>query len=1550
MADNIAQATGFLGSLGINTHGGDYLDGYKNSSLIIQSLKYIGISTVRDAFSQYGQSAPVLEAMADAGIKFDFRVRYDLPASGEAGLDAFIDALKAFQAEHPGAVISIEGINEINLNDFSYNGDSSLAAAANFQKDLYTAIKADPDLADVAVINLSVAYDSAEAYAAVGDLGAYSDYANAHTYTITGTTADKQMENSLELAKDASSGDPVVITETGYTTLESEDGVGASETAQAKLILNNLFNAYENGSQQTYIYELLDTPNAAFRGEKETQFGIFNADGTPKLAATALHNLTTILSYGDDGSANTSVGTAFTMSGTPTNTHSMVLGKSGDVYDIVVWAEKKVWDEATETDVTNAPVNVTIDLGEVESVIRVYDPLVGLEPIAVYTNVSSFKIPLSDHPLIIEVGADEAVQETVETVSANQTMTAEEFIAQIDDLADSSGLASVTLTDTHMLAVSSIETMKYMIANYGDVLSKVVGGYSFAVTYGQSSWQKTQEFDASGSLTQRTEYGLKNGEVVSKCVYHTDGSYETYAYGITGQAYTTDHVTYDANGKVVEIERLHADGTLAYLETRESDGSKHSITYDTLGRKVTEVDLDALGTKTTSTYDPSTGKLKQVVKEADGDVYVDVYLNGLKSSETVSSHEGWKEVITYDTATGKMLTDLTTWSDGSAVNKIYTNGVLMKQYERHADGTLDNYWFNITGKTYVTEHQSLNSSGAVVKIERLHADGTYDYLETRATDGSKHLVYYNTAGKTVTDVVIAADGTNTTSTFDPATAKITKLVVKETDGDILTTAYSTGVKTSLNIVSHDGWKETLTYDTSGKVLTDLTTYSDGSAVNKIYTSGVLMKQYVRNADGTLDNYVYNITGKTYVTEHQSLNASGAITKIERLHADGTYDYLETRATDGGKHVVYYNSAGKVTTDVVIAADGTNTTSTFDPATAKITKLVVKETDGDVLTTAYSSGVKTSLNIASHDGWKETITYDTSGKVLTDLTTYSDGSAVNKIYTGGVLMKQYVRNADGTLDNYVYNITGKTYVTEHQSLTSAGVVKAIDRLHADGTYDYQEIRGTDGSKHLVYYNTAGKTVTDVVIAADGTNTTSTFDPATAKITKLVVKETDGDVLTTLYTSGVKTTLAVVSHDGWTETVTYDTAGKILTDLTNYADGSVVNKIYTSGVLIKQYVQNADGSLDNYFYNITGKTYVTEHQSVSTSGKVTFVERLHSDGTYDYVESNNTDGSRHLVYYNTAGKVTTDVAIASDGTNVTMTYDVATGDVAQRVVKETDGDIFTSTYTSGVRTTYSIVSHEGWNETLTYDKTTGKVLTDLTNYADGGAVNKIYTDGVLMKQYERHADGSLDNYFYNITGKTYVTEHQSTNTAGVVTYIERFHADGTFDYQETRATDGSKVINNYTTAGALLNHSEINADGSRNVDYYLQDGTGNIRHDALNTSSTVVVSDMEYANGTHTVYSYANSQTLDGGSLADTFYFRTTLNGDLVYEGGNDTVYNFDLTSGGGNIFVDDAFASSFSDLQLTQKGSDVLVTFDTNDTILLKATTVSAVTSDHFVFG
>lgn len=49
----------------------------------------------------------------------------------------------------------------------------------------------------------------------------------------------------------------------------------------------------------TYLYELFDRDSSASNTNPEANFGLFNSDGTPKLAATAIHNLTTILA--DDG-------------------------------------------------------------------------------------------------------------------------------------------------------------------------------------------------------------------------------------------------------------------------------------------------------------------------------------------------------------------------------------------------------------------------------------------------------------------------------------------------------------------------------------------------------------------------------------------------------------------------------------------------------------------------------------------------------------------------------------------------------------------------------------------------------------------------------------------------------------------------------------------------------------------------------------------------------------------------------------------------------------------------------------------------------------------------------------------------------------------------------------------------------------------------------------------------------------------------------------------------------------------------------------------------
>jgi hypothetical protein len=1063
MSNSNSTASSFLSSLGVNTHGGDYLDAYDNSSLIIESLNYISISRVRDAYSTYGQASPVLDAMAAAGITFDFRVRSCTAVGGTAALTQYIADLKAFVAEHPGSIVSIEGLNEVNLDtSLSYKGLTGAAAGAAFQHDLYLAIKADPVLSHIGVINLSVANNSSTAYATIGDLGAYSDYANAHAYTTTTGSTDSQIETTLGLAQKASSGDPLVITETGITTYKADSYVGASETAQAKIILNDLFEAYEDGSVSTYLYELFDEPSAAAtRGEKEAHFGLFNADGSPKLAAIALHNLTTILSSGASGATATTFN--YSLGGAPSQTHSMLLAKSGGVEDLVVWADKQVWNPTTDTDITNPAVSVTVTLDHVEPLVYVYDPLSGLTPIAVYKNVSSFKIPVSDHPLVVEFGASGAVQEQTETVSANLTMTSAEFVAQMADLKGASGLQSVTLSDTHTLAVSSLETMNYLIAHYGTLLGKISGGYNFSVTYGQPTWTKVQNFDAAGNLTLRTEYGLTNGVVMSKAVFHTDGSVENYAYNITGQAYTSTH-------------------------------------------------------------------------------------------------------------------------------------------------------------------QVRNAAGSTTLFERFHADGTYDYRDVHGTDGSRDTAYYNSLGKMATDVKLASDGTNTTITYNTTTGYATRQVVTETDGDVLTTVYTNGIKSSYVQASHLGWTETTTYDTAtGKMLTDYTAYSDGSAVMKKYTAGVLTSQNVLHADGSADNYAYNIAGQTYTSIHQATNAAGGITLIERFHADGTYDYREVRASDGSRDIANYNSLGKMTTDVKIAADGTNT--------------------------------------------------------------------------------------------------------------------------------------------AIYYDTT-----------------------TGKPTRQVVTETDHDVLTTLYTNGIKSSYVQASHLGWTETTTYDTS-------------------------------------------------------------------------------------------------------------------------------------------------------------------TGKMLTDYTINSDGSSVLKKYTAGVLVGQTVHNANGSNDYYAYNITGQTYTSTHQANNAAGSITAIERFHANGTYDYHETRATDGSKVIDNYTSTGSMLNHSAIASNGSRTVDYYYQDGTGTMREDRLNSSLVVLTSDTRLATGTHTITDYADAQTLSGGSLNDTFYFRGMKNSTLNYQGGNDTVYNLDLTtSTHGHIDIHPVFATQFSDLHMAQVGADVVITFDSHDSITLKATQLASVTADDFIFG
>ncbi|TCM57777.1 hypothetical protein C8J36_102580 [Rhizobium sp. PP-F2F-G48] len=1239
------SANAFVGSIGINTSGGYYMDAYKNSSQTISSLKYLGIDTVRDSLSAYGQAKPVLDAMAAAGIKFDFMTPGELVARGSAGLAAYVDVLKAFQAAHPGSIISVEGLNEANIAG-AHIGAFTMEAAAAFQKALYTAVKGASGLSDVSVLNLSISHDSLEAYKALGDLGKYSDYANAHAYPHTGSVIDDSMQNSMDLAGGASKGDPIVVTETGYTTYTGAGGIGASETAQAKLILNNLLNAYENGSQQTYIYMLFDVPSAAFRGLKEVEFGVFNADGSPKLAANAIHNFTTILQSGDDGSAAAGTTINYSLSNAPSETHAMAMQKSGGVYDIVVWTDKIVWNETTGKDVVTPTTDVTVNLGKVEALVYVYDPLKGIEPIAVYRNVQSIKIPLSDHALIIEVGAKGPVTEPVTTVAPNLTMTAAELVASIDTLAVSNGLQSITLSDSAVLKVSSLETMKHMVATYGAVLSKVKGDFTFSVSFEQQTWRKVQTFDEAGKLLTRTDYGLSGGKVVSECKVSADGGFEYTAFGVKGKSFTVETQVVNAKGQIVDLIRKHADNTMDSRETLNADGTKKYLYFDAKGVLRDDVTTGTDGSKVSLSYDTATGKLaRNIVLDKDGSLTTTTYKAGIKSKVESVTKAGVKEVVTFDTATGKMLTDSIKNVDGSSVIKVYVNGALSAQYDLNRDGSQKNWLYDIKGRNWTSEIQVTDTKGKVIDLIRKHADGTLDSRETLNADGTKKYLYYDAKGVLRDDVTVGANGSNVTLSYDTATGKIARNITLDKDGNLVTTKYIAGIKSTVETTLKSGFRETVTFDTAtGKTVTDAIKNVDGSSVLKVFVNGIQSAMYERGPDGSQTNTLSNIAGKSWTTEIQVVNPKGQIVDLIRKHADGTFDSRETLGADGTKKYLYYDAKGVLRDDVTVATDGSRVTLNYDTATKMIAYNFTLDKDGNLTTTGYKAGIKATVDTVLKSGWKETVTFDTkTGKMLTDSVRNVDGSSVVKVYVNGALSAQYEVNRDGSQTNTLSNITGKSWTTEIQVVNAKGQIVDLIRKHADGTFDSRETVNSDGTKDYLYYNAKGVLLNDVTVGTNGSRTTLTYDAATSKLAQSMIENGDG-------------TLEV--------------------------------KKFVNGVLTNQTVKNADGTIDYTSFNKTGLSYTTEHQTIDKGGNILLIERLHADGSYDYKEVRHLDGSKEISSYDAAGQISTRVSLAADASRTVETF-----------LKDGTGNVRTDAYDSAIKLLLADIRHQDGSHALT-----------------------------------------------------------------------------------------------------------------------------------------------------------------------------------------------------------------------------------------------------------
>jgi hypothetical protein len=401
-------------------------------------MSFLGISNMR--VTTPGNRLDSYIALGQQGIKFD-AIAYNTDLATQMGL---LDKIAPY-------VEYVEGPNEVNEFPQYYNGLGGAAAADAYQADLYKSIHSDPNLAGVKVLpfSLSIGLD----ITGYGDVSASADLGNVHAYAGGGAPPYDQLSYWASQLT-TTPGKPQVITETGYTTTFDPRG-GVTQDVQAKWLMDTLLGNYTNGIVKTFIYQLEDS----YAGSgTEQNYGLYTVDGTPKQAATDVHNLTSILADKGANAQTFTPGTLnYTVSGLdPEHGFQNVFAKSNGSFDVALWSEPSFFNASTgqESDVT--PSNVTVALQGTYDV-DVFDPVLGTSAITHAQGVSSINVQLSTDPLIVEVTPTGGGTVAATPVSATTTATSSDTTT-----ATSSNTTTATSSNT---ATTSTDTASAVTAD-----------------------------------------------------------------------------------------------------------------------------------------------------------------------------------------------------------------------------------------------------------------------------------------------------------------------------------------------------------------------------------------------------------------------------------------------------------------------------------------------------------------------------------------------------------------------------------------------------------------------------------------------------------------------------------------------------------------------------------------------------------------------------------------------------------------------------------------------------------------------------------------------------------------------------------------------------------------------------------------------------------------------------------------------------------------------------------------------------------------------------
>lgn len=385
-------ADSFVDSIGIVTHL-RYLDtAYGNyNSIIKPRLKELNIRHIRDGGKNY-TFYEKLNELATFGIKSTLVMD---PRDGTKPVDAITIAKTV-----PKSIEAVEGPNETDLNNFSYNAKFFPEASREYQNELYIAIKGDYFTASLPVLQLSMGWG--KNITKLGFLTSF-DMGNMHSYPENGEPPTYKLDSwYLKFARMGSAKNkPIVATETGYHNSVNSDLSSSyvSEQASSKYLSRLLLEYFNRGIKRTFIYELINEMPGT---EQEQNFGLLRYDGSLKPAFIAIRNL--ILLLQDPGLRTFPLKTlGYSLYGNTRDVHHTLLQKRNGTFYLIMWQEVHSWDTRNKKDKVVPPRNVTLKLNTLISQAYLYQPINSITPIMEYKSPKQLELSIPDYPLAIEL-------------------------------------------------------------------------------------------------------------------------------------------------------------------------------------------------------------------------------------------------------------------------------------------------------------------------------------------------------------------------------------------------------------------------------------------------------------------------------------------------------------------------------------------------------------------------------------------------------------------------------------------------------------------------------------------------------------------------------------------------------------------------------------------------------------------------------------------------------------------------------------------------------------------------------------------------------------------------------------------------------------------------------------------------------------------------------------------------------------------------------------------------------------------------------------------